>query len=350
MAADLPVTVGWDIGGVNVKAVRAEWRDDRVVLGPVVIRPFEVWRDRDALPGVLAEVAGRLGLPCAAPMAVTMTAELSDAFRDKREGVTFVSGAVGAAFPEHSLFAVDVQGELAPLDETFDRPLEFAATNWVAAARHVAARWPDCILVDMGSTTTDIVPIRGGRVDSVGRTDLTRLAAGELVYTGLLRTDPAVLASDVPVAGHPCRVSAERFALMADVHLLLGAIEPEDYTCPTADGRGVSRRECEERLARLVCADRESLGEGDVLTIARYLAERQVQVVVEGLFQVVSRLGNVEGLGVLAVGIGQRVVEKAAARVPLPVIRDDGAPAAERRALPACAAAALLAARLAAGP
>ena len=143
--------------------------------------------------------------------------------------------------------------------------------------------------MDVGSTTTDIVPIKGGRLACEGRSDLTRLSAGELVYTGVLRTNPNTLTTSVPVRGRPCRVAAEYFAVMADVYVLLGRLDAADYTCPTPDGRDSSPAACAERLARLVCADREMLSEPEILAIARYLVECQLRVVSEGLLQVVSR-------------------------------------------------------------
>ena len=40
----------------------------------------------------------------------------------------------------------------------------------------------------MGSTTTDLIPVAAGQPASCGFDDAERLAHGELVYTGLVRT------------------------------------------------------------------------------------------------------------------------------------------------------------------
>src|SRR6266542_6894906 len=69
------------------------------------------------------------------------------------------------------------------------RPLEVAASNWLATALLVVRHASDAILVDVGSTTADVIPLRAGRVDAVGRTDPERLLEGELVYTGAIRTN-----------------------------------------------------------------------------------------------------------------------------------------------------------------
>jgi probable H4MPT-linked C1 transfer pathway protein len=346
MARDPQVIAGWDVGGVHVKAALVEWRAGVPCAVRTAVRPFEVWRGPERLPAVLRGVAGEVGIAAEAPLALTMTAELSDAFRTKREGVLFVVDAVREAFPLSPAFALDIAGELAPLGDAGARPLDFAATNWVAAAQFAATRAGDCILVDVGSTTTDIVPIRGGRLVCEGRTDLERLSAGELVYTGVLRTNPNTLAASVPVRGRPCRVAAEQFAVMADVYVLLGRLGTEDYTCPTPDGRDVSPEACAERLARLVCGDREQLAEREIAGVARYLAERQLQAVGEGLLQVVSRWESAGRPAVAPAGAGAFLAVEVARRLGLEVVPAGTVWGDEGVALPAFAAACLLAASL----
>ena len=346
MAREPAVIAGWGVGGVNVKGALVEPGAGFPAGARTVVRPFEVWRGRELLPDVLRDVAEELGISAGTPLALTMTAELSDAFRDKREGVLFVVDAVAAAFPHSPGFALDVRGEFAPLGEAHERPLEFAATNWVASALVAAARLGDCILVDVGSTTTDIVPVRGGRLACEGHTDLERLAAGELVYTGVVRTNPNTLARTVPVRGRPCRVAAEHFAVMGDAYVLLGRLDASAYTSPTPDGREVSPSACGERLARLVCGDRETLAERERVAIAGYLVERQLQVIGEGLLQVVSRWEGPEEPRIAAAGAGAFVAAEVAGRLGLDVVPAASTWAGAGVALPAAAAAWLLAERL----
>ena len=239
------MTIGWDVGGVQVKAARVESRAGSPPVVRTAVRAFEIWRGRDRLAGILRELAEELSVDAATPHALTMTAELSDAFRDKREGVLFVMDGAPRGLPRQpssSRSTATAASRRCP--RRAERPLAFAATNWLASALLAASRVDDCILVDVGSTTTDIVPIRGGRLACEGTTDLDRLIAGELVYTGVLRTNPNTLTATVPVRGRPCRVAAEHFAVMADAYLLLGRISAEDYACPTPDGRGVSPTAC----------------------------------------------------------------------------------------------------------
>jgi (4-(4-[2-(gamma-L-glutamylamino)ethyl]phenoxymethyl)furan-2-yl)methanamine synthase len=324
-------TLAVDIGGANTKAA---WLDGASLR--TLSRPFEVWRDRDALSTVLREVAAG---PAAA-VAITMTAELSDAFRTKREGVAFVLDAAQAAFGDRPLSVLTTAGELVTVEQARARPWDVAAANWVATALAVAAAYSDALLIDVGSTTADIIPIAAGRVAATGHNDLERLLAGELVYTGVLRTNLAAIAPRVPVRGEWCPVSSEYFAISADIHLVLGQLEPEAYDCPTPDDRPATVAFARERIARLVCSDLEQLGEGDVDVIAAFLHGKQLRQIEDAA----RRAQLPPDAPVVAVGSGAFLGREVAARIER-TVADAPWGATGGEVAPAAALAALLAAR-----
>ncbi len=167
----MPGVIGLDIGGVNTKAV---WRDGDAVR--TVLRPYDVVRDPGALTAVVRDVVAELAGEPPELVALTMTAELSDEFRTKREGVGFVLDAVEAAVPGRVL-VFTTAGELVSLAEARARPLDVAAANWVASALAVGALHPDALMLDVGSTTADVIPIAAGRV-AAARAHRPRPAAG----------------------------------------------------------------------------------------------------------------------------------------------------------------------------
>ena len=311
-----------DIGGANTKAAWLHGSSLRTVS-----RPFEVWRDREGLAAVLREIAA----DPADAVAITMTAELSDAFRTKREGVAFVLDAAEDAFGDPRVLTTT--GELVSVEAARARPWDVAAANWVATALAVAGEHPDALLIDVGSTTADVIPIAGGSIAATGRNDLERLLAGELVYTGVLRSNLAAIAPRVPVRGGWCPVASEYFAISADVHLLLGHLAPEAYDCPTPDGRPATVEFARERIARLVCSDVDQLDEAEIDAIAAYLHGVQVRQVEEAARRVAPPEAPV-----VTAGSGAFMAREVAARLGRPVVADAVGPAA--------ALAALLAARL----
>lgn len=294
--------IGWDIGGTNVKAARLVFDNGRAESGRAVRRYFEIWKDTAGLRPLLQEIHKELGTADA--MAVTMTGELADVFRDRTEGVAFIIREVREAVPGTPLYAVDLDGRLAPLDGEEVDLLTIAATNWIAEALVLADRLPDCLMVDIGSTTTDLIPILGGKLAAKGRRDIERLGCGELIYTGVLRTPVPAIVSQIPVRGTICRIAAEYFAIAADVYLALGRLMPEEYTCSTPDGRAKTKEEALGRLARLPCEDRKGLAATQIVAMAAYIAEKQIQQITEGMFQVLSRFDHGLDLPVVPVGIG----------------------------------------------
>jgi probable H4MPT-linked C1 transfer pathway protein len=320
-----------DIGGANTKAARLHGDSLQTVS-----RPFEVWRDREALTDVLREIVAEMG-PARA-VAITMTAELCDAFRTKREGVEFVLAAAQDALGE--LRVLTTAGELVSVGAARKRPWDVAAANWVATALAVADAHPDALLIDVGSTTADVVPIAGGRVAATAHNDLERLLAGELVYTGVLRTNLAAIAPRVPVRGGWCPVSSELFAISGDIHVVLGHMTPEAYDCPTPDGRPATAEFARERIARLVCSDVEQLDADEIDAIAAFLYGEQLRQLKDAARRVQRPLPP--EAPIVAVGSGAFLAIEVAARLGR-ATAPWGATGGE--VAPAAALAALLAAR-----
>ena len=159
-----------------------------------------------------------------------MTAELSDAYQTKREGVNHILDCVKTVFPEVPIYVLNTDAELESLDVAKQQPLGVAAANWAATGWLVAQQLKNCVVVDVGSTSTSIIPIINGKVAALGKTDLDKLICGELVYTGSLRTNIAAIVQSIPIRNGVAGVSSELFALSGDVHLVLGNITEKDYT------------------------------------------------------------------------------------------------------------------------
>jgi (4-(4-[2-(gamma-L-glutamylamino)ethyl]phenoxymethyl)furan-2-yl)methanamine synthase len=329
--------IGWDIGGVNTKVARVQ---DGVVV-TARSHPYEIQRDPQALGPLLRTLAEAVGAATGDRHAVTMTAELSQMFRTKREGVAFVLDAVATALGASDVHVYTVDGRFLPPADARREPLAVAASNWAATARVVAVEHPNAILVDIGTTTTDIIPIEGSNVAAVGATDPARLASGELVYTGALRTAAEAMVHTVPFGEGTAGVSAEAFALIGDVHVWRGDLESADYSVQTPDGRPSSREFAGERLARLVCADREMLDDHAISAIADAVAAAQVDLIARAIGRVRQRHPRLRTA--IATGLGSFIAARAARQAGLQVrqLADSLGDAASRCA-PAAAVALLL--------
>ncbi|MCW4031420.1 MAG: H4MPT-linked C1 transfer pathway protein [Candidatus Bathyarchaeota archaeon] len=313
----MATVVGWDIGGANTKAVLLRTENGCVEEIRTAIEYFPIWKAPEKLTSVLTmlkkRISGSLKLD---GIGLTMTAELSDAFRTKREGVNHILTCSERAFVDLPVFVLNVDAMLKSMGEARCEPLKVAAANWVATGWLIAQLAKNCVVVDVGSTSTSIIPVVNGFVSGCGKTDFDKLIVGELVYTGILRTNVAAIVSSVPLRGVTVRVASELFALSGDVHRILGNISEKDYITETTDGRGKTRRDALARLARVVCADIEMLKEGEIVQIAKYVHSKQIEQVAEGLCQVCSRVRSLakSRVPVVVTGAGKDFIARSAAQ------------------------------------
>jgi probable H4MPT-linked C1 transfer pathway protein len=245
--------IGLDIGGANVKAVHSS--------GAALTQSFELWKTPHVLEERLSEVLKRL--PPASTLAVTMTGELCDCFPSRAAGVMSILDAAEAIANRAHVLVWSIEGCFLSPKMAREMPMQIAACNWLALA-HWACNWTglnQLVVIDLGSTTLDIVPCWNGRPMPRARTDPERLAAGELVYTGATRTPVCALL--------PEGIACEFFATMLDVGLVLGDIaeDPSDFS--TADGRAATKEAAHNRLAHLLCGDGDTVSAGEVQKLAQ---------------------------------------------------------------------------------
>ena len=252
--------IALDVGGANLKAAHPS--------GLARSLPFELWKRPDDLGRALAALLATF--PPSEHLALTMTAELCDCYATKAVGVNAVLDAVHDAFGGKPVQVWGVDGRFHAVHEVRARPALAAAANWLALATLAARLVPagPGLLIDIGTTTTDLVPLADGKVAVRGRTDTERLRTGELVYAGVRRTPLCALATELPFQGRATGLAAELFATTLDVYLTLGDIDPDPTDLTTADGRPATPDSARDRLARMIGADRDGFSAGDALAFA----------------------------------------------------------------------------------
>lgn len=268
--------LGLDIGGANLKAATPNKRAISV--------PFPLWKQPDKLPSALAELVAKF--PDAEELAVTMTGELCDCFETKRDGVHAIIKAVRFASSGRRIRVWSTDGAFVDSEEAKANHMKVAAANWHALATFVGHYVPEgrAILVDVGSTTTDIIPILDGEPVPQGKTDHDRMASKELLYTGARRTPVcALLGFDV---------TAELFATSLDVYLILGMIPENPNDLGTADGRPATKIHARARLSRMVGGDIDNVSEARVQQLAQDCYDQQRYRLRDWLDRVRDRLAD----------------------------------------------------------
>jgi probable H4MPT-linked C1 transfer pathway protein len=314
---------GFDIGGAHLKVSRAE--HGRIVDVATIATPL--WLGVEKLTAALREAAP---LHAGTDLnAFTMTGELSDIFPSRQAGVTALLEQIARHFPaSRNLIYVGRSGFVG-IEQAALMTTDVASANWHATAALVATLLGDGLFVDMGSTTTDLIPITAGAIASEGYTDAERLLTGELVYTGFTRTFLFGVASMAPVRGRLTPLMNEYFASIADAHRIMGVLEERDDKHPAADGKEKTVDGSIARLARMVGRDAADLTPPEWRGVACWFSEQQLRMIHDAAFRVARGLGADKP--VVGAGTGRWQVKRLAARLERPFIDFAGLiPAADR--------------------
>ena len=283
----------FDIGGANIKAASA-WIDEAGATDDLraIVSSFALWKAPHELYANLRSMQEKLGHSSA--LVFTMTAELCDCFASRREGVEFILDEIARMTSDVMpvRFWSTRQG-FVDLSTARQNWSAIASANWHAQATCLAQQYPTghSLMLDVGSTTTDIIKLKDGAVCAQGMTDAQRLLTGELIYTGASRTSLMAVMNQWRNESQTQRFMGEHFATMADVYTLLGELPEDETDCDTADGKPRTRLHAATRMLRMIGGDHSTLPDG-MMEVAMMWASRfaaqQLEHITQGIAQVVS--------------------------------------------------------------
>ena len=309
--------IGWDIGGAHLKVASVD-HDGAVCEVYQLATPL--WQGLDTLKRALEKLRDQIKYD-ETIHSVTMTAELADIFNNRASGVYQVNECLAAYFGDQSYDVYAGESHLISRYEVSQHLHEIASANWHATGCFVAQSIDDGILIDVGSTTTDLLPLSGGQLDAMGYTDHQRLRHNELVYTGVIRTPVMAIVDKLCYQGQWQNIAAEHFATTADVYRLLGEFDERDDLMATSDGAGKDIDGSARRLFRMLGLDyRPECDCHDAKDIAGYIAKRQFKKIDAALTALLSRgRANHRKMCLVGAGAGCFLVRKLAHKHQLPM-------------------------------
>lgn len=250
-----------DIGGANIKIFDGKYRSYY----------FPIWKKMSKFGNFISSLNLKADI-----FGITMTAEIADCFKDKKEGVNFIIDNVEKALNGKIKFlSNNLNFEMLSLDDARKNPYLVASTNFIATAKYISEREDSGIIIDIGSTTTDIIPFKDKKILSCNN-DLERLQNCQLIYSGILRTNVCAIIHSLNFRKKRQRISAEYFSITADVYRILGQIDENQYTTETPDGRGKDLESCKRRLARIICSDINEINDSEIYYIAKQIKRKQI--------------------------------------------------------------------------
>ena len=298
-----------DIGGANIK-----FADGNLFAES---HAFALWQGRKKLTQQLRMMIAQA--PQSTHLAVTMTGELADCFVTKSEGVKFILDAVHEASDGRHTRVYLTDGRLVSSAIAVREPLLAAASNWHCLAKFLGrvAEEGTAMLMDIGSTTCDIIPLIDGVPAASGKTDTERLLNGELVYTGVERSPICALIDSAPYRGNQCGIAQEFFATTGDVYVILGDLPEGKTRTNTADGKPATKGACRIRLSRIICADDDNFNHRDAVAIAHAVSEAQTHLIAGAVKRVIGEMPDLPEKVILS-GHGEFLAQRVLESLKLP--------------------------------
>jgi len=302
--------IGWDIGGAHLKGARCE--DGRIVKVAQIASPL--WQGLDELHRAFAEAKVLLG--DADHHVATMTGELADAFASREAGVSGLANIAAQDLQTQAIRFYAGANGFVTLADVAVHFTDIASANWHASASLIGLTHHNALFIDMGSTTTDLVPIIDGKVKTIGATDASRLAHGELVYAGVVRS--FLMSSGarfVPFDGRWVPLMNEWFASTSDIYRVLGELPEEADLMLTADNAPKTVEASAIRIARMLGYDGPEYGLDVWRRLAAYFAEVQLRDLTDGCHLILSRGEISAEAPIIGAGAGRFVVTRLAQRL-----------------------------------
>jgi (4-(4-[2-(gamma-L-glutamylamino)ethyl]phenoxymethyl)furan-2-yl)methanamine synthase len=318
--------VGWDIGGAHVKACVVERGagDARPIVRDIAQWPCPLWQGLAHLDAVLALARSRWPQAWVADThhLATMTGEMVDLFANREDGVRRLAAHLAEALgPSLRLYTGSAGTRWVAPHAVASHWPAIASANWRATAEAVATHWPDAVVLDIGSTTTDLTVLRAGRIAALGTSDAQRLASGALVYQGVVRTPLCALAQRVPFDGTQVNVMNEFFATTADLYRLTGELNPAHDQQATADNAAKDLPATRQRLARMIGRDAHEADADAWLMLANFWRRAQLDEITDQLTRLLAAAGTHAPAPIVGAGCGDFLAAELAARTGRPYLR-----------------------------
>jgi uncharacterized hydantoinase/oxoprolinase family protein len=298
--------IGFDIGGSNIKfAVITPCGEKYVARGGIVNAPFMSMElehiVNQFLSGVQDDIS-HIGVITSYPVSCG----------DQREGMEKIVNLFQKVMPEKPVFFIDFESRMWPLQEVISAdPARFAMSNFFGSAYLGSKIRSNTVVMDTGSTSTDILLIRDNCPVAIGQdtNSIGRQLTGEMTWTGVLFTPVSSLTEYVPLRGRLVKGNP-RGGTANDVYNIIYYEKMRDLL-GTYEIKQKEKDRYALNLASLFLCDLKNIGPDEIENAARYVSVKHVEVVAGFLLQVLSyHKMHVKDTDFVLMGIGKDILLK----------------------------------------
>jgi len=288
--------IGWDIGGAHIKAVKIDFIKKK----SKTIRVYSpLWKNINNLKKSIKLIKKKLGKTDY--HGLVMTAELSDIFKNRKIGAKYIVKLTSSILGKKKTFFYNKKNFLKK-EYALKKASCLKSLNWHATARHISNSFSNCILIDIGSTTTDIIPIKNKKVIAKGKNDRQRLKSNELVYLGVLR-------SPIYAIEKKKNLIPENFADTADIYRVLKKIPKKYDLLPTKDKKSKNKHASARRIARVFGEDYKKNNFKKWKDISYQIKKKHLKILKEKINKIRKKNFS-KKIPIVSAGIGDFLLKK----------------------------------------
>lgn len=188
---------------------------------------------------------------------------------------------------ENNIFYYSKNGNFKTLSEFKSRDIA-GCYNWCITRAFIKANCDkDCLLIDCGSSSTDIVPINLKKSNE-NYAIHERILKNELLYLGMRRTIVQTITNNVLINSNYINVVGEPTTTIGDINYILGYINKEEYSIGTNIlTEHILNEKAYFNIARLLCGDLNTFDEKTLKEICKYISSKTVEKIKDAIENVI---------------------------------------------------------------
>ena len=303
--------IGFDIGGSNIKfSMFTPHNQKYVATGGIVNAPYIGIELEHVIKQFLSHVSddiAHVGIITSYPVSC------ENQYKALEQIVTLFQKLL----PEPPVFFIDYESRMWPLDEVLSTdPARFAMSNFFGSAYLGSKIRDHAVVMDTGSTSTDILLTAGNRPVAIGQDidTIRRQMTGEMTWTGIIKTPISSVTESIPLRG--CLVKGNpRGGTMNDVYNILYYKKMQELL----DIYNITQKEKDKyflNLASFFLFHLDDMSYGEVENVARYISVKHMEIVAEFLIQVLSHHKlDIHDTDFVLMGIGKDILLKKVLRL-----------------------------------
>ena len=295
--------LGIDIGGAHFKIVGL---DEKKSVCFSAYRKCYIWKGLDNLKKEI-DYTNSLNLHENASCGITMTAELCDNFKSKKNGVLEISQLCKMLKCNYSFYTKNKKSFSRNIKKNYKNLISM---NWHSIGKYFSSKFDNLIIVDFGSTTTDFVCIKNTEIVNDGFDDFTRLSKKEMFYSGIIRTPLFGLQHEISLRRKKYLIVPELFSNTSDIYRIHNFIEKDFDIDDEADNGEKNNFESLLRVSRSFCIEYKKNKRKLVFDLSKILIDYQIKKINLNINNLLKKKKLKKNTPLLFTGIGRKILKK----------------------------------------